>query len=582
MTAAAGPTAPLLLLAIRGPRAVAAWLDEVGPQDANLARRTDPTSLRAAYSASREDMLFSAPRNPARAKQLLARWFGGRVPDNGVINVGTANHTLPSEKSKSGGKARTAGAHLITSPLHGATPRPPCFLASTVRSLVFLVLSPLVPVRCLGFVMSACYDRGFVVQGLRRTELASRRMAGTGLSTDQVAVFCPSDSSAGSSGRNSPTLDTSTKTIASPDTKSQPLPADSNVACTVLLLSKENSVHHVPSLIEMLAGDMKRLGVVRSDVSSHACFAAVPFNDLTVKQLGGALNHTPEPSVYSPPLWRHSFYSNPELEQTCVLTLLRGKATTNAGTILDHLLLKKPLACSLPASGPAHAYCGFELLGIKLMDSLSMHQAKEFSPFEIGGTSWHGSLGTLMKGPVLVCVLRGRDAFERLRNFIQSNVDADRGAGCPDAFMSPTAELAFRQLSVLFHDRELWPDPANRANTDCLPPGWLLAAPSDAGRKQPQQGRKIAPGHNKASVMQSLLRGPRPLVTVCIVKPDAAAKHAAKILRTLSQEGFSIVAARMGFLSRRQALLMVPASALSLKVSKWCRVVVVEFFKMIF
>lgn len=81
---------PVLALGLRGTFARAIWLDAVGPTDPALARRTDPNSLCALYGgASRDECLLFSPRNPSRVHSELTRWFAGRVPSGGVIDVGT-------------------------------------------------------------------------------------------------------------------------------------------------------------------------------------------------------------------------------------------------------------------------------------------------------------------------------------------------------------------------------------------------------------------------------------------------------------------------------------------------------------
>ena len=81
---------PVLALGLRGTFARAIWLDAVGPTDPALARRTDPNSLCALYGgASRDECLLFTPRNPSRVHSELTRWFAGRVPPGGVIEVGT-------------------------------------------------------------------------------------------------------------------------------------------------------------------------------------------------------------------------------------------------------------------------------------------------------------------------------------------------------------------------------------------------------------------------------------------------------------------------------------------------------------
>ena len=93
---------PILGLALRGTLARTLWLDAVGPVDPSLARRTDPHSLCALYGGdSRDECLLFCPRNPARISTELARWFGGRVPASGVVNVGVQRKHQPS----SGGQA---------------------------------------------------------------------------------------------------------------------------------------------------------------------------------------------------------------------------------------------------------------------------------------------------------------------------------------------------------------------------------------------------------------------------------------------------------------------------------------------
>ncbi len=57
------------------------------------------------FQCSREESLIFVPRNPARVLSELARWFGGRVPASGVIDVGTSPSSR-SERRSSGGITR--------------------------------------------------------------------------------------------------------------------------------------------------------------------------------------------------------------------------------------------------------------------------------------------------------------------------------------------------------------------------------------------------------------------------------------------------------------------------------------------
>ena len=128
-----GSQIALLVLALRGPRAISQWQDEVGPVDAKLAQRTDPNSLRALYShGAKEDHLFWCPRNVQSAGTELARWFGGRVPESGVVNIGCSEPlvTLDEKPKGSPGKGRNAKTQLLTSSLHSTCRSPPYFLTA--------------------------------------------------------------------------------------------------------------------------------------------------------------------------------------------------------------------------------------------------------------------------------------------------------------------------------------------------------------------------------------------------------------------------------------------------------------------
>ena len=380
-TIVAKSNSPIVAIAIRGPNALSLWLDEVGPQDSYIACRTDPNSLRALYNnkqISKEDHMFYCPRNSDRASTELARWFGGRVPGNGVVNIGSINsvsHEACAIKTSPGTRK------LPTSPLHSKTPRPPSMLVSTTDTQMFLLISPVVPVRVLGNILNTCCTRGFSVQGIRRVRLNYRRMNGIGFSQAQLAVFCPKSSPCGSPGQ-SPTYTSDSSTskrlfnFESDSWRSAPA-----VATTVLWLNKENACHHAASLVEVAALELKTYGFLPDyicdkdqQLATHLCFLPIPYSEAVLKHIGGDFSYVPDSAIYSSALFRHSFYSNAELEQVCVVTLLRDKALKSSGNILNHLLLEKPLGGSSPASS-AGLYCAFELLGLKLLPHLSTHQA---------------------------------------------------------------------------------------------------------------------------------------------------------------------------------------------------------------
>ena len=169
---------PVLALALRGTFARSVWLDVVGPADPQLARKTDPRSLSARYGGeSRDECLIFCPRHPSRVHSELCRWFGGRVPSSGVINTNDARYVSklqPQTPKKSRQSASAREDNLLHFP-------PPSCLVAVSRSDVFVVVSPLVPTRCLGLVLATCQKRGYQMRGIRRTRLTARKASSIGL-----------------------------------------------------------------------------------------------------------------------------------------------------------------------------------------------------------------------------------------------------------------------------------------------------------------------------------------------------------------------------------------------------------------
>lgn len=536
---------PVFLLALRGPQAISRWQDEMGPVDSKLAQRTDPNSLRALYSyGTKEDHLFWCPRNEQSAGRELARWFGGRVPENGVVNIGSNEPILTSDETPNGSsssKGCHTNSHLLTSSLHTLSRPPPHLLTTTTDTCIFLIVSRTVPVKYLGQIFCLCFEKGFCIQGIKRLRLNPNHFSGLGLAPEALSVYCPKRGSQSESVLHNP----------------------SRIASTVFLLRRENAIHHTLSVVKPLSD---------STGLPQSFFLAVSFSDSMFKQLGGDFFHTPDPAAYPVDLLRHAFHTNPELEQVCVVTLLREKATISASAVLKDLLEDESSDLNAKAS---LSCCGFELLGLKLLPSLSMYQAKEFTPCKIGDASWKRSLRIITSGPALVLAVRGVDAFARLQRFVNFRSDSSKSKVLKDSisldiFMSCTPEMACRQLSVIFFDRELFSDQSARRNLHLLPPprrvttaGSLSGSSeslNEAEASRKQRNRRVGFGnlplkaslggvetlqHGNVSVLQSLLEKPRVIPTVCVLKPRVSTKHFGRVLKRLGQENFSVVGLKM-------------------------------------
>ena len=147
-----------------------------------------------------------------------------------------------------------------------------------------------------------------------------------------------------------------------------------------------------------------------------------------------------------------------------------------------------------------------------------------------------------------------------------------------DMLMSCTPELACRQLSVIFFDKELFSDQSARRNLHLLPPprrvikgvcsgsSESLDESDTSGSSPNRKARNRRVGLSKSSlkpslsrvetlwyadmsVVQSLLERPRVIPTVCVLKPRTATKNLGKALKRLGQEGFSVIGMKMVRLS---------------------------------
>ena len=174
---------PVLSIALRGTFARSIWLDAIGPSDPVLAKRTDPNSLCALYGGeSRDECLLFCPRNPSRVQAELSRWFGGRVPPGGVIDVGTPY--TRKEHGRSGSPKRNKNKRVSFADEKDSVlrvkdqalqHRPAASLTATTKSDIFLVLSPLVPPQCTGIVFATCQRRGYQIRGVRRHRLNNKK-----------------------------------------------------------------------------------------------------------------------------------------------------------------------------------------------------------------------------------------------------------------------------------------------------------------------------------------------------------------------------------------------------------------------
>ncbi|KAJ8034916.1 Nucleoside diphosphate kinase 7 [Holothuria leucospilota] len=580
---------PVLALALRGSDARSVWLDAVGPSDPILAQRTDPKSIMANYGGnSRDELVIYCPRNPNRINYELSFWFGGRVPPGGVVDLKSLENSS-SRSSESGKKKKGKKGVKKDSQLDESLDEFPVIrthistlVASTLGD-IFLTIAPLVPPVCLGMILSVCHKRGFLICGVKRMRLNSKRAASLGISGAQVRIFSPVSCTTPTSPKNCEDELRSSIESGFPTTTCSPMPS------TILLLRKENSLHHSSSLQETLMVTLSVKGILAAikekcgaQLTSILCFHVTPYSDNLLTTLGGDFNKVPSYERFSSSSVPPSFYSNPELEQIVVTAFTGAETLRNVGDSLGILL---GMSLNKEDHFTSMRERGLELLGLKFIPSLNMAQAKELTPFEVGTSNWQESIQFFSSQPSLICIMRGVDAFQRVHVTLKTPITPRSRRQLPqDALrvvMSLSPEIAYRQAAHFFRDHELFADPTMRENLKFLPPlrspsleelstarfSWAEDPPLSPGGKKKVKGgtQKNSKGTLivEESIFKTMLTGPRLLTTLLLIKPFAVNKYLSKILKRVLQEDFTIVAIKLLLLSPDQASVLVPSETRS-------------------
>ncbi|XP_073409597.1 dynein axonemal assembly factor 8-like isoform X2 [Dendrobates tinctorius] len=532
-----GEIRPVLVVALRGFRALKIWDDISGPCDPQLARQTDPNSLSALYGLTKESPLLHYSRTSGNMMKDLCLWFGGRIPSNGILST---------RLSYSSGRS-----------VPPSSQSPPALLTATTRGDVFLVVSPAVPPCAYGDLIDTCCQQGFAIHGIRRLRLAAKRGAMLNMSAAQVSFFCP----------NEPSFSPEEKPHA-------PAP---HLHCLLLLLRKENAGHHTAALLQGLMNNLAEqglLGVIRTSelpVDHTLCFHALPFTDSLLQILGGTLHTVPDSSTVWHMQARRPCSFDPEVEQVVVLTISGRQAPQKAGHFLRQILRPKP---KIQESAPGGTeFQGFELLGLKWMPSLSLAQATEITPYEVGENLWQESVDQLASNPALVCVLRRIQAFSKLADVIKELV---LGIGkCPAPFfMSATPEVAFRQAIHFFSEKDLvsgnqhlkcqlcsslchhYTERPGVVHDSQRRPVLKYLAPPEIYCKS--EGGREHRGQTE-SIFMYMLSGPPLLFTVLLLKPRSWSANLGKIMRKMELQKFVLVGMKLVTLTTEDSLQIIPA-----------------------
>ncbi|XP_073670135.1 dynein axonemal assembly factor 8 [Paramisgurnus dabryanus] len=462
---------PVLTLTLRGPHAKSQWREIAGPPDPKLARKTDPACINALYCHSRDQPLLYSPQLLSLVHLGLCLWFGGRMANNNLAGSDQIQDASNRENTRS---------HFLMSS--------PATLCITMKADIFLLASPVVGPHCYSYVLATCAKRGFSLLGLQKVQISSKQARHIGLTAKQVAVFC-----------HAPTVFLDGEQV---ELSSQ---------CLVMLMRRESAVRHSSGLPAGLMNELAAQGFIESIharlmddvmVAPHLCFHTVPYSKKIFNVLGGRMWTAPDFSHVV--LSKHKYLSYPDTEQVVFLTLM-GPNILEKEIDLLHKTGKE----------------GFELLALKWLPSLSLQQAQELSPFEIGDREWQSSVPSLMSTPALVIALRRIRAFITLRRLLPPNYPGDLSI-----LMSPTPETAFRQICLFFSETELIPDHSSRPSLKFLPPVHNLDRRSQ-------------------SLYTYMTDGPEPLLTLALFKPGVWRRCFGQILSMIKHDGFTVVGLRV-------------------------------------
>ncbi|KAG7223157.1 hypothetical protein INR49_015765, partial [Caranx melampygus] len=473
---------PVLALAVRGLYAHSLLKDILSSLDPLLPKNTDPTSV----SRGQDPPLVYSPPLASQVYRELCLWFSGRFEGDSAQSHDQPQNGIPPSDDRGDSSLNSLS-------------QSPAFLCTTTKADILLVVSPVVSPCCYGQVLAVCERRGFSLLGMQRLWLQRNRAASLRLSSQQINVFCSS---------HTVTLD-----------QRMELPSK----CLVLILRKENAMHHSVSLPAALMREFKgqkllgrllfRLNGVNT-VEPNFCFHTVPYSSnlfhIYVKSMWTVPN---PPGVI---LSHHKCLSNSKTEQVVILTL-RGKDISQGLSLLHRVLTEGPEGDAQQAQ--------FKLLGLKWLPMLTRLQAQELSPYEVGEKLYCCSQDDLMSSPALVCALRRVDAFTSLQRLLP-----DDYPGNLSVLMSPTPEVASRQASLLFFDHELVPD---------LQPT-LEFPPQDCTTTDPQM-----------------------LHTVCLFTPRIWNHALTEIFHQLQHSGLMLVGLRVVTLGRSDATSLLSAESLS-------------------
>ena len=499
----------ILAIAFRGPNAISNITDVVGPEDHSLAVVTDPNSLSAKYGceSTTTGPLVSCVHNQYWAGMELAKWFGGRAClETGSI-LGVSDAVTKSERKKRQKVRFSESESEDNLPLPDDIAFPPLIsnrptLMVYPYSKVILVASPLITPPCYTTVLNSVSQTGFDLLGIKRLRLNSKRALSLNISPSLVSHFTPS------SAPLSPLCVTKSSPLLSSEA---PIPTFPPLPSLLLILGRENACMHLSALVDRICSDLRVLSnnnpeIIDTSIVSTpgALLHSMDFMEDSMKVIG---NFTFTPSNVngakpSPVLLEEDMYK----EEISFVAIPGQHSLNKALNALDIVMSID----TQPSIDPLRSNSStkergdlglFELLGFKLVSSLSRFQAKQLCPYTHGSPGFQEVIDYLSGKPALLLVLRGINSSQRVLKLVKGSYKRSTQENIPpslksnDVICSDDLSKAFYLTSLFFIDKELFSHPKHWACAAHVPPTWL----------------------NDCAVLSSLAADPEPLLSVLTI-----------------------------------------------------------------
>lgn len=509
----------VLAVSFRGPNAIACVVDIVGPDDHALALITDPTSLSAQYggghcssldNSSNKDCTSSSPlvsciRSSYWGGMELAKWFGGRACLKSGSIIGVSDAITKSERRKRQRVRFSESESEDIIPLPEDIDYPPLIsnrpaLLVYPYSKVILVISPVVTPLCYSTLFDAVSKAGFDLLGIKRIRLNSKRALSLNIPSSSISYFTPSSPlspSAVNDNHHSSSLSLSQFSFP-------PLPS------MLLILARENASSHVQFLTDTVSSALKTILSQISDtldptVPSSSLLHATDFTEEALKVIG-SYTFTPSSSSGakpSPSLLEEKGHK----EELSLIAIPGTHSLATVISTLDSLTsVNKPNTtthgdCSGTEAGRGtrddndDGFGGFELLGIKVVPSLSRFQAKQLCPHPQYSAGFSETVDNLFAKPVLLLLVRGINCNERVQKLLKGSDDYEVILGkkkSSGVICSSDFNKAFYLSTLFFIDKELFSDSRVWPWACLVPPAWI----------------------NDCAILSSLSVDPEPLLSV--------------------------------------------------------------------